>query len=244
MSAIFGGLGPYDGSSEWRLYEMGLKQFLAANSIAAPTGTNPDRRKAILLSSIGLKSLGVVRSLCAPDDPDTKSFDQLLELLGKHFGKPPTKSLARQRLAEAKQAENESIDQFIVRLRELSIDCQYDAAVLNVRLREQFIIGVRNDILKRKLLEAEDDSLEDLLKRARTFEQVDRDVRSSHQHSTSHGKMPTAHSVYSQNNRANHFDSRHQQGYTSNRASHNNCFRCGKPGHRAAECVFIRLKCN
>ena len=134
MAAIFGSLGPYDTSTDWKLYEMAIKQFLLANSIAAPTGTNPDRRKAILLSSIGIRSLGVIRSLCAPDDPDTKTFDQLLELLKKH-GKPPTKSIARQKLAEAKQAESESIDDFIVRLRELSIDCHYETAVDRITSR-------------------------------------------------------------------------------------------------------------
>ena len=45
--------------------------------------------------------------------------------------------------------------------------------MLTERLREQFINLVKHDSLKRKLLEAEDDSLDDLLKRARTFEQVD-----------------------------------------------------------------------
>ena len=136
MAAIFGSLGPYDTPTDWTWYEMSLKQFLTANSIAAPTETNPDRRKAILLSSIGIRSRGVVRSLCAQDDPDTKSFDQLFELIRMHYGKPPTNSIARQNLSEAKQAKSEFIDEFLVRLRDLSIDCQYDAAVLKERLRE------------------------------------------------------------------------------------------------------------
>ena len=204
---------------------MSLKHLLTANSIAAPTGTNPDRHKAILLSSIGIRSLGVVRSLYDPDDPDTKSFNELLMLIRKHDGTPPTKSI-EDRNSEAKQSESESIDEVLSRLRDLSIDCQYNAAVLKERICKQFINGVRIDELKRKLLEAEDEDLDKLLKQARTYKQVDRDVSLSH--------LPVSPSSQSSDS---HLIEKHNLPVAySQRNSSSRCHRCGGTNHDGANC--------
>lgn len=128
---------------------MAPKQCLSANSIKAPAANSqdPDRRVPILLSKIGLQSLAVIRSLCAPAAPDTKTFDKLLELLKKHFIKAPSKSLARQRFNEPRQWDSETVEQFDVCLRELAIDCEYGGS-LDDRLKQQLINGVKNDALK------------------------------------------------------------------------------------------------
>ena len=154
-----------------------------------------------------------------------------------HYSKQPTKSLARHKFFEAKQSESESIDEFIVRLLELSIDCLYDAAVLKERLREQFINGVRADALKRKLLESEDDDLDDLIKSARTFEQVDRDVRSAR--ISGNISLPTIASGET------HFV-KHQTKTSSVARNHQPpiCFRCGGTRHDASTCLYKEQKWN
>ena len=48
-------------------------------------------------------------------------------------------------------------------------------------LQVQFINGIRAEALKKKLLAAENETLDQLLARARSFEQVERDVRWSRQ---------------------------------------------------------------
>ena len=152
-----------------------------------------------------------------------------------HYGKPPTKSIARQKLSDARQNESESIDDFIVRLRELAIDCHYDAVVLRERLREQFINGVRADSLKRKLLEADYEDLDSLLKRARTFEQVDRDVRSSR----NSGNAPT-----SSSSEAHFVEQRRPPVPVPSRPLTAACNRCGGINHGSHSCLYINQTCN
>ena len=110
-----------------------------------------------------MRALEIVRSLCAPDDPSTKIYEQLIELLKRHYTKAPTKSLTRQKLAATKQKEEESVDEYIARLRHVAIDCQYGDGMLSEVLRVQFINGIRAEPFKRKLLGAEDEPLADLL---------------------------------------------------------------------------------
>lgn len=138
-----------------------------------------DRRVPILFSSIGLRSLAIIRNLCALAAPNTKTFDQLLDLLRKHFGKAPSKSQARQEFNKGRQRDSETVEKYDARLRELGIDCDYGGS-LEDRLKEQLINGVKDDDLKKRLLGSVKDSLADL-KIALTFEQVAKDVRSSRQ---------------------------------------------------------------
>ena len=105
MATITGSLQSYDPSTDLRLYELGLTNFFLANEIGAPTGNNPDRRVPILLATIGLRALGIIRSLCAPADPGTKTYTELLTLLRLLYTKTPSKALARQKLTEARQSE-------------------------------------------------------------------------------------------------------------------------------------------
>ena len=164
MATITGSLQPYDPSTDWRLYELSLTNFFLAHEIGAPTGNNLDRRVPILLATIGLRAVGIIRSLCAQADPRTKTYTDLT-LLRRHYTKTPSKALARQKLTEARQSETESIDEFMARLRELSLDCQYENATLTEVLRVQIINGVRNESLKKKLLEAENETLDNILKK-------------------------------------------------------------------------------
>ena len=126
MAALIGSLQPYDPASDWKLYELSITNFFAANRITAPANAgNIDRRKAALLATIGKRALDIIKGLCAPDEPNIKSYDEIIELLRRHYTKAPTKSLARQKLAAVKQNEDESIDEFVARLRHLANDCQY-----------------------------------------------------------------------------------------------------------------------
>ena len=149
-----------------------------------------------------------------------------------------TKSLVRQKLSETRQGESESIDEFIVRLQELSIDYQYDAAVLTKRLREHFINGVRPDPLKRKLLEAEDENIDELLRKARTFEQVDWDVwSSSHAGSAEIAASTTSEAYFVKQPRTSSTSTRKNQIARG-------CFRCGEKNHDLTKCWYLDQTCN
>ena len=149
MAALTGSLQLYDPASDWKLYEISFTNFSAANRITAPANAQDiDRRQAALLATIGMRALDIIRSLCAQDEPNSKSYDKIIELLRRHFTKAPTKSLARQKLAAVKQHKDEFIDEFVARLRHIAIDCQYGGAMLTEVLQVQFINGIRAEALK------------------------------------------------------------------------------------------------
>ena len=56
-----------------------LQAYLDANEVAE------GKRTSVLVSTIGYKTYGVLRSLIAPDTPQSKSYDILIQALKKQF---------------------------------------------------------------------------------------------------------------------------------------------------------------
>ena len=249
MAALIGSLQPYNPASDWKLYKISITKFFAANRITAPANAQDiDCRKAALFATIGMQALDIIRSLFAPDEPNTKSYDEIIELLRRHYTKAPTKSLACQKLAAVKQNEDESIDKFVARLRHLAIDCQYGGAMLTEVLQVQFINGNRAEALKTKLLAAENETLDQLLARARSFEQVERDVRAFRQADKQNGNSSETHfvnkfntnksnaSAFRQNTRAVMKKSNFQNSGFRFPRNCVNCYRCGGSNHNSSVC--------
>ena len=145
-----GSLQAYDPSQvDWDVYECSLINYFAANKI-----DENDRKRAILLNAVGLQILQNLRDLCSPDKPESKTFDALIEILRNHFGPKITMSAQRMKFSKRVQAEGESVDQYILDLRKLTLGCNF-AANLDERLRDQLIIGVRSDGARKILMKKE-----------------------------------------------------------------------------------------
>ena len=70
---------------QWISYSERIEEYLVANSV-----DNPRKKVAILLSSIGDATYELLGDLCAPDKPNTKTFEELVEKLTEHFQPTPT----------------------------------------------------------------------------------------------------------------------------------------------------------
>ncbi|KAL0198805.1 hypothetical protein M9458_007345, partial [Cirrhinus mrigala] len=72
----------FDESVEpWTTYIERFEHFVEANSI--------DKKVPVLLSVIGGKTYGLLRSLIAPDKPREKSFKHITDTLQQHFSLKP-----------------------------------------------------------------------------------------------------------------------------------------------------------
>lgn len=96
------------------------------------------------------------------------------------YSKATTNSFACPKMVEAREQSNESVDQLLARLQQLSIDCKYSLAILKEKLHLQYVNNVHAVGLKKKLLGAEHEPVLILFKRSCIFEQVDNNVRTSH----------------------------------------------------------------
>jgi len=140
----------YSGISDWQVYTERLEQFFEVNEIA------PEKKKALLLTSLNEDTYKTLRDVCHPQLPKDKTFDELIELLNKQFVVRTSVFRERVKFYTAKQYANESIAFWFARIKKLSIDCKFgdrfDAVLL-----DRFISGLRSSAILDRLCEEDDD---------------------------------------------------------------------------------------
>ena len=145
VTATIVSIGHYEPKNEAiEAYIARLKAWLRANNIAA------DKKVDSTLSMIGPDAFTVLLNTCHPADPSTKSLDDLEKILTKHYHAPKNKFLERKTFRERCQKDNESVSEFALELKRLSITCEF-GDTLEDNLLERFMNGVKSTPIRNKL---------------------------------------------------------------------------------------------
>lgn len=79
-------LEPFNSTTrKWTTYESVFAAYLLANNIEALQENASDRRKAVLLSYIGTKTVHLLEGLCVSGKGANRTYDELLGLLLDYF---------------------------------------------------------------------------------------------------------------------------------------------------------------
>ena len=220
----FGTVGNYgEGREKWSQYAERLGHFLLANGI-----TDDDRRRAVFLSVIGPKAYQLLSSLVAPEKPGDKAYDHLIELLAAHYDPPPSEIMQRFKFHTRTRVTGESIATFVAGLRALGQTCGFGAALEDM-LRDRLVCGVNDDHIQRRLLAVTETKLDfkKALELAAGMEASDKNAREL-QSRTRAGRSPP----------------RNQSDLNKIDTPSSVCYRCGKPGHKSAQCRFKNTRCH
>ncbi|UYV63245.1 hypothetical protein LAZ67_2003535 [Cordylochernes scorpioides] len=84
-----------------------------------------EKKKAYLLTLMGSKTYGVLKNLCSPILPKDKTFDNLIDILKRHFS--PKRSIVVERFIFFKrmQLKEESISDYLVEIKRLASSCNF-----------------------------------------------------------------------------------------------------------------------
>ncbi|XP_046665591.1 uncharacterized protein LOC124357656 [Homalodisca vitripennis] len=146
MTGIIGSVGEFDSNEEtWDSYIERFELFLSCNDI------DHSKKVSTLLTVVGVKTFKLLRDLCTPDKPSTKSYDDLVKLINDHLYPTPSFVCERYKFSLRNQHDGESIAQYIAQLKNLSKYCEFGAS-LNDYLRDRLICGIRSESTKQRLL--------------------------------------------------------------------------------------------
>ena len=161
------------------------------------------------------------------NSPDDKfKLKLVLDKFQQHIEPQVNSYLARYNFHKSRQTADESVDEFVARLRVLAAKCKFaDVGETHVRLIEQIIVGTKHVAVQEKLLEKGDSlsSLDAALDIARTYEATKSHVAQLQSTSSS-----TVHGVQKQQSSA---------------SASTNCTRCGLDHSTTATCPAKGATC-
>jgi len=105
---------------------------------------------------------------------DVEDYDPAIGTLKELYVKPKNMIAAKHELLTCKQMTSESIDNFVVRLKRLSQECECQAVSAEryclELMRDAFITGIQSHVICQRLLEESTLNLEDVFRKARAME--------------------------------------------------------------------------
>ena len=218
--ATIGKLAEFDpGSDTVTAYVERTQLFLEANEIAEA------KHAAVLLSAIGAKAYALLRNLLAPVPPREKTFEELVETLKSHYEPKPLTIAERFHFHRRAQLTGESVKEFAAELRSLATHCEF-GTYLDDALRDRFVCGLGSETMQKRLLTESDLTFAKAVEVAHSMEVAAKNAR----------KLQDA--GLSQLQKDICKVTPYAPGVT------NECYRCGKPDHRAAQCPFRGAKCH
>ena len=210
---------------------------------------NVTKRKAVLLSSVGGKNYRILKDLSFPDNPATKTYEQLEALLRGYFTPKRLEVAERFRFHNYKQLVDQSVSAYAAHLKKLASTCGFVGDQIQVNLRDRFICGLRSENMQRKLLSLEL-TFQQAVDRALAEEAAAKNVKdmgamSSSAHSTTQPvhKIHAASPSYQSKRKPTHTSSHPSHRRDAPEARRARCDRCGFDNHKSSECKYKNATC-
>lgn len=231
-SGLFGRVGEFNSEREtFRSYVERMDMFFLANNILETPGEDNEannlvvraRKRAIFLTEIGAEVYSTLSNLLLPAKPKDTPFADIVTALERHYNPAPLEIAESFHFGTRHQKPDESISDYIVALKKLSIHCNF-GEFLQRALRDRFVCGLNNSKIQNKLLNTNDLTFVKACQIAQSMEMAEKNTQEF---------RPTSASDYS-------------QGAVNKLRTVNNeqsCYRCGAGSHAAPKCRFKSAKC-
>ena len=186
-----------------------------------------DKKKAaVLISLLSGTVYSTLKSLCLPQSPGTKTFDELVALLEDYY-KPEVSSVAATYLFnQCRQEHQEPVKDFVNRLKRAAVKC--DFGTHNDRaLRDQFLAGLLDSTTRREILAKPPSDIT-------TFQAVTKIAVARETAQKAAAQITPATTATSSVNAVQR-KKQARRSATRGSSSRNKCYNCGKEGHIARD---------
>ena len=99
------------------------------------------RKRAIFLAECGPEVYNTLSNLLAPAKPKDKTLSDIINVLEAHYNPAPLEITESYHFGMRNQKAGESVSDYIVALKKLSIHCNY-GLFLDRALRDRFVCGL------------------------------------------------------------------------------------------------------
>ena len=133
-------------AANWKAFKEAFNDFATATELTA----KDDAIQAATLKTVMGRECRQILSRLELTDEDKKKSNKILEKLEEYFA--PTRNILYERYLfhSAQQQQNETIDQYMIRLRHLAECCTF-GALNDEMLRDRLVLGCRDKGAKARL---------------------------------------------------------------------------------------------
>ncbi|XP_071638445.1 uncharacterized protein [Temnothorax longispinosus] len=214
------------GKDDWEMYAERLELYFVANDV------KEEKQAAVLLTKISADTYKLVRDLCAPDKPSTKTFKDLVKLINDHLNPKPLETMERCKFHKAQQTETETVAEFAARLKSLAITCNFGD--VSIALRDQFVCGLKDHATKTLLFREDKLTFETAYRLATTLEAAEKNASSTDKtNPTTETTKELVNKIHTKPN-DRQFQSRGRGSYSGKRGSRRYNANQGTKGNREA----------
>ena len=218
MATLFGHVGEFDDSKEeWIQYVERLDHFYEANGI-----TENDKKRAILLTTIGPVTYKTLRNVVMPRKPGEMSYQDLVAAMKTHYRPTPSEIVQRFRFNSRFRHPGESVSMFVSELRSLAEHCNFENT-LEVMLRDRLVCGINDPNTQRRLLSEVNLTFQKAFEIAQGLESAVQNLK------TLQGSQV--------------LPSEEIHKVEKIVSTHVSCYRCGKSNHSSFNCRFKTARC-
>ncbi|XP_062600099.1 uncharacterized protein K02A2.6-like [Saccostrea cucullata] len=196
----------------WTRWARAFELFASGKGIE-----DPAQKKALMLHEAGMDVQDIFYTLEVPEPGDGENvYGVALATLNKHFTPQVNHTFERSQFRAMAQTATETVEQFITRLRQKAVYCNFTN--IDESIRDQVIEKCYSQRLRRKLLEKNNVTLKQLRETAQSLEAADkRAVTMEHK--------PEQETI----NKVSRY--KHKHDFKQQDKQDKKCFACGKYGH-------------
>ena len=145
---VVSAIGEFSPNKEkWANYQRRFNAWMRINKI------QDDEKIDAFISMVGPEVVDLLVALCAPAEIETKTYAQLTTLISNHYTSGSNELIESFKFDERKQTDSESVSDYIVALKKISIHCGFgDDDQVKKRLRNRLVTGLRSAAIKNRLL--------------------------------------------------------------------------------------------
>ena len=193
-----------------------------------------DKKKQLLLVSLGSEVYSVLGCICAPELPHTKSFADLIKALKQHYIVSPSYHRSLIVFQQRKKVPSESLHNLYADLKSLAKDCNF-VGQFDARVRDQLFMAVESEIYFPNLV-AENFKLQNLTSQE-TFDRI-LNMERAFVSDKNCIKAVAVHQGFQNKSKPKSFVDRSKKNKSTFSCGH-----CGYP-HASENCKFKDRTCN
>ncbi|XP_018908512.2 uncharacterized protein [Bemisia tabaci] len=253
-------------AERWEVWKAKFEIFMCATTC---DGESDARRNCLLLQFLGDDAYSIYASFNKKYNKLTHK--QLIELFDAHFKPEKNVEMALYKLINRKQKEDETLDEFVTSLKNLSLACNLDnqrdkivKAIMIANLLPKF------EEVRIQVLMKQDETLENAIKIIKTFDASRRQVQEmdatepvvgkisrryqddarqsteqrSHQRTTNSAKQYASGPKHKGQSSRRYGSSKVQADDSRRTGNYSRCKNCGNTKHYSGRCPAIGRKCD